>query len=297
MSGRGSVSIRLLSAVFALGLALLQPSVGTATPFFFSTGDPDGKIATLSRPPGGGLQTETADDFVLAAHTLIKSATFVGLIPTGTPLSSITQVEIEFYHVFPKDSDLGRTSGPPLFSTVQVPTRVNSPGDVEIGSATRDSAGGSLSFIVSLINGSFTANNSVVNGINPHPNEFTGGEGPVTGEEVQIDVSFTTPVDLLADHYFFRPEVLVTGGDFLWLSAPKPITGGSGPFLPDLQSWTRNDNLAPDWLRIGTDITHQGPFNATFSLSGDTIPEPATLLLFGSGLLGIGAYGAWKRRR
>jgi len=25
--------------------------------------------------------------------------------------------------------------------------------------------------------------------------------------------------------------------------------------------------LAPDWLRIGTDITHQGPFNAAFSLS------------------------------
>ena len=28
--------------------------------------------------------------------------------------------------------------------------------------------------------------------------------------------------------------------------------------------------LAPDWLRIGTDITGQGPFNAAFSLSGET---------------------------
>jgi hypothetical protein len=40
--------------------------------------------------------------------------------------------------------------------------------------------------------------------------------------------------------------------------------------LPDLQSWIRNDALAPDWLRIGTDITGQGPFNAAFSLSGET---------------------------
>jgi len=45
----------------------------------------------------------------------------------------------------------------------------------------------------------------------------------------------------------------------------------------DLQSWTRNDGpsaLAPDWSRIGTDITQQGPFNATFSLSGTAGTAP-----------------------
>jgi hypothetical protein len=52
-------------------------------------------------------------------------------------------------------------------------------------------------------------------------------------------------------------------GDFLWLSAFKPIVAPGTPFMPDLQSWIRNDALAPDWSRIGTDITHQGPFNAT----------------------------------
>src|SRR4029453_4748363 len=40
--------------------------------------------------------------------------------------------------------------------------------------------------------------------------------------------------------------------------------------LPDLQSWIRNDALAPDWLRSGTDLPGQGPFNAAFSLSGET---------------------------
>jgi len=34
--------------------------------------------------------------------------------------------------------------------------------------------------------------------------------------------------------------------------------------------------LKPDWLRIGTDITHSGPFNMTFSLAGDTIPGAGT---------------------
>src|SRR5207249_8668785 len=83
-----------------------------------------------------------------------------------------------------------------------------------------------------------------------------------------ISVSFNPAISLPAGHYFFRPEVLSSVGDFLWLSAPKPIVAPGTP--PDLQSWIRNDALAPDWLRIGTDITHQGPFNAAFSLSGET---------------------------
>jgi hypothetical protein len=86
------------------------------------------------------------------------------------------------------------------------------------------------------------------------------------GTEVTITVTFNPPILLPADHYFFRPEVGLTGGNFLWLSAPRPVNPPL--FVGDLQSWIRNDNLAPDWSRIGTDITHQGPFNASFSLSG-----------------------------
>jgi hypothetical protein len=241
--------------------------------FFFSTGAPDGKIGTLSRIASPGkVQTETADDFFLTENTVIQQATFTGLIPTGAALSSITQVEVEIYHVFPVDS-----ANPP---SGNVPARANSPADVEIADATSDSSDGTLMFTATLVNSNFTVSNSVVNGINKSPNQMTLGEGPVTGQEVQITVTFNPAITLPADHYFFRPEVLVSNGDFLWLSAPKPIVAPGTPFMADLQSWIRNDNLAPDWLRIGTDITGQGPFNASFSLSGeldednDGVPDP-----------------------
>jgi hypothetical protein len=250
-------------ACVVMSLAALLTIPSAADTFFFSTGNPDGLIATLSRVASSGkIETETADDFIVPGPTRITQATFIGLLPTGTPLSSVTKVEIELYHVFPTDS-----ANPP---SGNVPTRVNSPADVEISAATRDSSAGSLTFTVSILNSSFAVANTVVNGINKSPNQFTGGEGAATGEEVLISVNFTTPIDLPADHYFFRPEVLVSTGDFLWLSAPKPIVAPGTPFSGDLQSWIRNANLAPDWLRIGTDITHQGPFNAAFSLSGFT---------------------------
>jgi hypothetical protein len=208
------------------------------------------------------MQTETADDLMITQAVVISQATFTGLLPLGTDLSSVRGVEIEIYHVFPGDSAL-----PP---SGNVPTRTNSPADVEIDSATRDSANDSLTFSAALLNPTFTVSNSVVNGINKKPNERTNGEGAVTGEEVRITVTFNPPISLPADHYFFRPEVSLSSGDFLWLSAPRPIVAPGTPFISDLQSWIRNDALAPDWLRIGTDITGQGPFNAAFSLTGET---------------------------
>jgi hypothetical protein len=126
----------------------------------------------------------------------------------------------------------------------------------------------------------------------------TGGEGAVSGQEVRFIVNFTSPITLDPDHYFFIPQVGVSSGEFFWLSAPAPTATG------DLQSWIRNGNLDPDWLRIGTDIIGGGvnapKFNAAFALSGETVaavPGPVA----GAGLPGLvpafGSAVAWWRRR
>jgi hypothetical protein len=287
---------RLAISVAVIGL-LPAAAAAAETPFSFSTGDPDGKMATAARPDTGGkFEIESADDFILDATTAITGASFTGLI-AGTSLSSIGDVRVEIYHVFPKDSDVGRTSGPPLFSTPQVPTRANSPSDVAF--ADRDTTSSNLAFSTTDL-GSFTVLDPVQpGGIHPAPDFHTGGDGAITGEEVKFEVTFTTPFTLAADHYFFVPQVEVTDadGNFFWLSAPKPITGGSGPFLGDLQSWTRDEALDPDWLRVGTDITGQGPFNAAFSLSGSVVPEPSTWAMILMGFVGLAFAGCRIPRR
>ena len=288
------VNLRMM-LVWAVAIAMATTAKAE---LFFSTGDPDGKIATATRPESAGhFEIESADDFVLTQETKINSASFTGLV-TGPSPPSIGNVVVEIYRVFPADSNVGRTTGPPDFSTDRVPTRVNSPSDVALDS--RDSASSTLTFTPSPLSNSFTALNSVQpGGIHPKPGQFTGGNGQVTGQEIRFDTSFTNPFDLQAGHYFFVPQVEVTspGGNFLWLSAPKPIVAPGTPFSPDLQSWTRDDpGLNPDWLRIGTDITHQGPFNAAFSLSGTAVPEPSTLMMGGTAALaGLGYW--WRRRR
>ena len=281
-----------VAAVVATPFMAATAAAGTIT--VFSTGSPNGLIATASHPASTtSLETETADDFILGQSAIISGATFTGLLPTGAPLSSISDVEIELYHVFPLDS-----TNPP---DGRVATRTNSPSDNEF--AAFDGGLGDLTFTPTVVSASFAAANSVVTGIFASPNQFTGGEGAVTGEEVQIAVTFTTPFLVGATaHDFFRPEVALTSGTFLWLSAPKPITSPGSPFQfpggssTDLQSWIRNDGtggLAPDWERIGTDVTHQGPFNASFSLQGTFVPEPSSVILVG---LGLAALVWWRMR-
>src|SRR6516164_9018538 len=136
-------------AFAVLGLGSVQPAA--AQNFFFSTGSPDDRMATASRPGAAGSpEIESADDFVLANPTSITTATFTGLVPTGF---SVTDVVVEIYRVFPLDSNTSRTPN--------VPTRMNSPSDTAF--ETRDSsapAPNSLTFTTNDL-GPGTAANSV----------------------------------------------------------------------------------------------------------------------------------------
>jgi hypothetical protein len=256
---------------------------------------PNDLMAMATRPDTGGgtFEIEGADDFLLGTHSVINSASFVGLLVPGASgdSPSISEVVVEIYRVFPNDSDATRTPN--------VPTRANSPSDVAFDSRDSES---DLAFTTTTLNATFTAANSVQpGGIHPSPDQTTGGNGGVTGQEVRIDVTFTTPFDLPPDHYFFVPQVALTnGGQFYWLSASRPIAGpGTTPFAPDLQTWTRDAHLDPDWLRVGTDIVGGASpptFNAAFALNGTAVPEPATLLLVGIALAVVAARVRQRRR-
>jgi hypothetical protein len=244
---------------FALACSLAFPA--SADVFYFSTGEPDGLMAVASHPAGTYTdENEAADDFILDSETLIIGATFYGLLPYDSSPADIGDVIVEIYRVFPKDSNLDRQ--------IQVPTRVNSPSDVEFDD--RKFSDGRLHYVVTVLDPYDQAANSVTDGIFPAPDQTTGGEGPVAGQLVRIDVLFEEPFDLPADHYFFVPQVgLQASSDvFRWLSAP--FTGTPG----DLQMWTRNANIEPDWLRVATDIVGGDPkFNGAFALYGETIND------------------------
>lgn len=266
-----------LALFLSIGATLVAARTNAQT-FTYNNDFPNTLIGTASRPESAGkIEIESADDFLIKSNpTKITSATFTGLLPSNFNLANIGDVRVEIYRVFPKDSNTVRTPN--------VLTRVNSPSDVAF--ADRSKNDGNLSFTTAVLNGSFTALNSVLNGINPSPNQHTGGEGAVTGEEVRFTVNFTTPFDLPRDHYFFIPQVELDGPNdpnFFWLSATRPLVAPSTVFAPDLQSWIRNANLDPDWSRIGTDIVGGDPaptFNGSFSLTGTVPDSGSTIVLF-----------------
>jgi hypothetical protein len=280
------------TSMTALMLGLLSAMPVAADPFHFSTGTVTNSIATASRPgptSGPNQETESADDFFPTGPIRLNSATFTGLLPAG---ASVSQVVVEIYRVFPNDSNITRTPN--------VPTRMNSPSDNEFEDRN-SSVAGELNFTTTPLSDFTGAQNSVDTAVG-----VGGGSPPVpvTGlQEERFNVTFTDPIDLPADHYFFVPQVLLSNADqhFLWLSASRPIdaTMGGTPFTPDLQSWMRNAQLDPDWLRIGQDIVGGSPFptfNAAFSLDGVTVPEPASSSLLGAALAGMGFLG-WRRGR
>jgi hypothetical protein len=271
------MSRRILLAHLAPALAFAFAFDAHAVPFLFSTGAPDDRMATATRPDTAtAFEIESADDFLAPEPVTLTGATFTGLLTNGATLADVGQVRVEIYRVFPNDSQ-----DPP---SGNVPTRMNSPSDVAF--ADRDTAVGDMLSAATILSPQVSAANSVQpGGIHVH----TGGDGAVTGQEVQFTVSFD-PLSLPADHYFFVPQVETKTGEFLWLSAPKPITEGTGPFNPDLQTWTRDASLDPDWLRVGTDVVDgevPPTFNASFSLVGQTVPEPGTALLVSLGLVGL----------
>lgn len=260
--------------LFALTCILACARIAAASPIvLYSNLTLNGQMAAAGRPGSPGVvEIEPADDFILNSGAAVTEIKFIGLIVGAAPVINPASINLEIYRVFPADSTF-----PP---DGKVPTRVNSPSDV----ALDETGFAGLTSLTITNMGSFSASNSVKNGISVG----TGGEGGVSGTEFEFDAVLATPFLLPANHYFFVPQLGVTGGDFYWLSAVRPIVAPGTPITPDLQAWIRNTPLDPDWLRVGTDIVGGGAsapmFNMAFELDGTPIPEPTTLVLFGTGV-------------
>ncbi len=182
----------ILLALFSA--SFIAARIDAQVTLLYNNDFPTDQIAAATRPESAGkFEIESADDFLLPTGAHITGATFTGLLPSGFQIPSVANVRVEIYRVFPNDSDVGRTSGPPTFSTPQVPTRVNSPSDVAL--LERSKSDGNLSFTASLLSATFTASNSVQpGGIHPQPGQTTGGNGAITGEEVRFAIDFTNPL-------------------------------------------------------------------------------------------------------
>src|SRR5215467_14563365 len=194
---RAGENSRMLPRSAAATIVSLVMLLGTpAFADIYNNLTPNNLMATAIRPDSpGSFEIETGDDFFLGTGARINSTKFVGFsVPGAGGTPAISQVVVEIYRVFPNDSDVGRTSGPPTFSHLpQVPTRVNSPSDVAFES--RDSADKELNFDTNVLAASFTAHASVSSAdqIRLH----SGGDGEVTGVEVEFDITFRNhPLDL-----------------------------------------------------------------------------------------------------
>src|SRR5262249_1806656 len=162
-----SVMLGLAAAGFCSQAAAQGPQV------VVNTGNPDGKLGALSRPSSANkVETETADDFFLNQTTVLTGAAIAGLLSNGATLADLRNVEVEFYHVFPLDSDRERLA--------EVPSRTNSPSDHEIEFATRAADKRTLFARGVVLNNGFTALNSVAKNINKKPLNTTHGENAVT---------------------------------------------------------------------------------------------------------------------
>src|SRR5204863_9725514 len=122
-----------------------------------------------------------------------RRATIVGLATSRALQQDIKAVEVEVYHIIPLDSAI-----PP---SGKGPSRANSPSDVEIDTATRAGNSGTLTSSPNVLNANFRVGNTVVNNLKI-ATAPPGGEGSTAGEEVEITITFTSPITLPAGHSF-----------------------------------------------------------------------------------------------
>jgi hypothetical protein len=127
---------------------------------------------------------------------------------------------------------------------------------------------------------------------------------------VEIDGEFATNIDIFLTHGPVTVQVYDATSDFESVmdavfddSATTPAPKDSdiiGTFLPDNPLSAFNGlPLAGTWTITFHDLILDGDGDdlISWSISGSTIPEPGTLMLFGVGLVGLAAWTVRRRRK
>eukprot|EP00276_Gloeochaete_wittrockiana_P020763 CAMPEP_0184340876 /NCGR_PEP_ID=MMETSP1089-20130417/9515_1 /TAXON_ID=38269 ORGANISM="Gloeochaete wittrockiana, Strain SAG46.84" /NCGR_SAMPLE_ID=MMETSP1089 /ASSEMBLY_ACC=CAM_ASM_000445 /LENGTH=282 /DNA_ID=CAMNT_0026668891 /DNA_START=230 /DNA_END=1078 /DNA_ORIENTATION=+ len=253
----------------ALKLAVIAIAFESVFALFqFSTGNPDGRFA--SNIQIDGPEWESADDFAVCTPKDLASGSVYVLLPKKVnPLIHIAQAHFEIYRIFPNDSA-------PFDG--KVPSRTNSPSDVDLSPMARDTASGNLRVFPRLVKTSYSVSNSVFRRMFKLPaNVTTGGDGPLTGSLYEFNFVFKNPVSLPVGRFFAVFQLKYTSAGASLATFPPLAVSAAGPTpgTGDLQSWgrkrgsTATTNIFNDWERFGTDVVGGGvKYNIAFSLTG-----------------------------